>query len=70
MRIMESPRPDASPPFVNRKYLSGNVFNWTWSYRKDSDIYQPHGYDFFPKGVVPPGKFWKPVTIKKYNLNK
>ncbi len=39
MVIREAPWPDMS--WINEKYLSQDFFNWTWSYRQDSDFFSP-----------------------------
>ena len=39
----ESSRAELVPPFVNDKYLSLDFYNWTWTYRRDSDILESYG---------------------------
>ena len=50
--------------------LSRNVFNWTWSYKNNSDIYHPYGYGFFPKAEKPPSHHWKQRNLEVYDMNR
>ena len=68
MNMVESPRPQTPWPFVNKKYLSENVWNWTFSYRKDSDIHNMHHVYFIPKGQKP-HEFWKIQKLQKWDMN-
>ena len=50
--------------------LFRNVFNWTWSYKNNSDIYHPYGYGFFPKAEKPPSHHWKQRNLELYDMNR
>ena len=50
--------------------LFRNVFNWTWSYKNNSDIYHPYGYGFFPKAEKPPSHHWKQRNLEVYDMNR
>ena len=36
--IREAPWPDMDPPWINRKYLANDFFNWTWTYRNEPKL--------------------------------
>ena len=42
-RTVESPRPELKG-LINEKYFSKRFFNWTWTYRADSEITESYGY--------------------------
>ena len=50
--------------------LFSHIFNWTWSYRANSDVLEPYGYGFYPKGKKPPSSNWKPKSVEKFDMNK
>ena len=42
-KTIESPRPELKG-LINEKYFSKRFFNWTWTYRADSEITESYGY--------------------------
>ena len=59
MRLHESPRPDIPISFVNRKYIPQHFFNWTWSYKTISDIYDPYGFKIQTQDLSVSAHHWK-----------
>ena len=66
----ESSRAENVPPYVNKKYLSSNFYNWTWTYRKDSDIIESYGPIVVKADDPPPFKFYKRKDTPKGILTK
>ena len=55
--------------FLASNFFS-HIFNWTWSYRANSDVFDPYGYGFYPKGKKPPSSNWKPKSVEKFDMKK
>jgi len=55
--------------FLASNFFS-HIFNWTWSYRANSDVVAPYGNAFFPKGKKPPSSNWKPQKLIKLDMKK
>ena len=41
------------------KNLFRHFFNWTWSYKEKSDIYDPYGYKIVQKSTELEEQYWK-----------
>jgi hypothetical protein len=53
---------------ISNNIFFRNFFNWTWSYKTHSDIYDPYGYKFVKQGVQL-GEHWKHRNLKMYDMD-
>ena len=46
-----------------------NFFNWSWSYKKKSDVYDPYGYRI-QSGDLEVSDYWKPHNLPIHDMTE